>query len=207
MKELISLTEKLADPNLKVGNLDILGLSIPATLGEIGVFGVALSLYQSSKAVNEYIFSRSFESFTKELSSLTLDQKSKFFDKYSNKNIQEFGEQALLILNKIEMPLAAKMMGKAHYLLVLDKIDSERYENYCFIIKSINSYLFKEICKTYKSQENIFRGGAASYLYSLALLNEHYENEFPTGPVFKGYKKYQFGEDFFTDILLPFIND
>lgn len=207
MKELISLTEKLADPNLKVENLDILGLPIPTTLGEIGVFGVAVSLYQSSKAVSDYIFSRSFENFTKELSSLTLDQKSKFFDKYSNKNIQEFGEQALLMLNKIEMPLAAKMIGKAHYLLVLDKIDSEKYENYCFIIKSINSYLFKEICKTYKSQENIFRGGVASYLYNLALLSEYYENEFPTGPVFKGYKKYQFGEDFFTDILVPFIND
>lgn len=208
MKELISLTEKLADPNLKGENLDILGLPIPPTLGEIGVFGVAVSLYQSSKAVSDYIFSRSFENFTKELSSLTLDQKSKFFDKYSNKNIQDFGEQALLMLNKIETPLSAKMIGKAHYLLVINEINQEIYLNYCFIIKQLNLYLLKKLKSIFQEcNEKPEYGGLYTTLFNLGLMQEAEQKLYPGSLPPKAYTQSIFGWEFYNHIIKPFVNE
>lgn len=203
--EVRTLAEKILDQNIKGENLDVLGLVVPSYLEEVGLYGLGVSLVNSARVINDRIFSKSFEKFSHELKGLTPDQKIRFYERYSTKDIQEFGEQAILILNKIEMPLASKMMGKAHYLLVLGEISEDVYHNYCYIIKNINLYLFKEIKKIFTSSEVLFKNGVANNLYNLALLEEEYVNEFPTGPVFQGYKKSEFGNTFYFKIINPFV--
>lgn len=204
--EVSTLVEKVLDQNIKVENLDVLGLVVPSNLEEVGLYGLGVSLVNSARAISDHIFSKSFETFSDELKGLTPDQKIRFYDRYSTRDIQEFGEQAILILNKIEMPLASKMMGKAHYLLVLGEISEDVYHNYCYIIKNINLYLFQEIKKIFTSSEDLFKSGVANNLYNLALLEEEYINVFPTGPVFQGYKKSEFGYTFYLNIIKPFVD-
>ena len=154
--EVSTLVEKVLDQNIKGENLDVLGLVVPSNLEEVGLYGLGVSLVNSARAISDHIFSKSFEKFSHELKGLTPDQKIKFYDRYSTRDIQEFGEQAILILNKIEMPLASKMMGKAHYLLVLGEISEDVYHNYCYIIKNINLYLFQEILYLLMIQVQIY---------------------------------------------------
>lgn len=207
--ELLGLVEKIADENLKVGNLDVLGVEVPSALAGVGLYGVTASLVKGAKAINDYLFSRSVKNFAEELENLTPEQKMRFFNRYSAKSIQEFGEQALLLLNKIEMPLAAKMLGKAHYLLVLEEISESEYINYSHIIKNLNLYLFKQIQEVYgKNVLMDFSGGVYTLLSSLGIVNEIPTGMFPSNTVSTTeYSKCEFGKLFYERIVEPFVED
>lgn len=125
------------------------------------------------------------------------------------KTVEEFGEQALLLLNKIEMPLAAKMLGKAHYLLVLEEITSEEYLNYCHIIKNINLYLYGQINEVYgKNTLFDFSGGVYSLLANYGIVNEVPTGNFPSSSFSSTeYSKCTFGQIFYERIVKPFAEE
>ena len=208
VNETVGLIEKFADQSLQVKNLEVLGLAIPSTLEEVGVVGVTVSVIKSAKTISDYFFSKAFENFTHQLDNLTPEQKVKFFNKYSKKDIQEFGEQALLLLNKIEMPLASKMMGKAYYLWVLEEINEGEYLNYCHIIKNLNIYLFKQIQEVYGMNVIMdFSGGVYALLASYGLVDEVPKGMHPSSTVRSTeYSKSEFGQLFFDRIVTPFCN-
>lgn len=214
VNEIIGLGEKIVDQNIKGGNLEVLGLVVPSTLEEVGVLGVVVSAVKGAIALNDHLFSKRFEDFTSELTSLTTEQKIRFYEKYSKKNIQDFGEQAILLLNKIEMPLAAKLIGRAHYLLVSGEIDESTYFNYCHVSKNINRYIYENLLSTYtNSDQQIFKGGVFSLLESLGLMFEIREGLYPSkaadenNPQIKitRYMKSDFGKDFYQQIVGPYI--
>lgn len=206
--ELIGLGEKVLDPNFKGENLDVLGLAIPSTLEDVGLFGAAVSVAKGAKVISDHFFAKNFEKFTNELGYITAEQKIKFYNKYSKKNIQDFGEQAILLLNKIEVPLAAKMMGKAHYLLVINEIDENVYLNYCYIIKQLNLYLLKNIKLVFENYNEIPEsGGLHTTLFNLGLMQEAMQQLYPGSLPPKTYLQSQFGWDFYNHIIQPFIND
>lgn len=206
VNEVIGLSEKVADQNFKGENLEFLGLNVPSTFEEVGIFGIAVSTAKCTKVLSDYIFAKNFKDFINELDSLTSEQKMRFFDKYSKKNIQDFGEQALLLLNKIEMPLAAKMLGKSHYLLVLEEISEDEYLNYSHIIKNLNLYLLKQIKDVYgKNTLMDFSGGVYALLANYGILNEIPTSMHPSSVSnTTEYSKSEFGRLFFKRIVEPF---
>ena len=209
VNEVVGLAEKIADQSIKGKNLEVLGLAVPSSFEEVGLAGVTVSIVKAAKAISDHLFSKAFANFTNELASLTPEQKMRFFDKYSEKNIQEFGEQALLILNKIEMPLASKMMGKAYYLWVLEEIKEGDYSNYCHIIKNLNLYLFTQIKEVYgKNVLMDFSGGVYALLASYGLVDEVPKGMYPSNTVSATeYSKSEFGKLFFERIVAPFAVD
>lgn len=208
--ELIGLTEKIADQSLKGKNLEVLGLEIPSTLEEVGIVGAVSSIAKILISLRDVAFTKAFQEFYGELSELTPEQKIKFYEKYSNKKIQEFGEQAVLMLNKIEAPIAANMMGRAHFLLVANEIDEDTYYNYCFVIKNINNYLLTKIKEVFsiKRANDKYQGGVYSMLYSLALMVEVPKEHLYTGhQQSTEYMQSQFGGKFYRDIIQKVIED
>lgn len=205
-EDALAITEKLSDPIFQLGGLSVLGITVPTSLEEVGAFGLAVTGAKFFTGLRDRQFVNSFERFAQELNHLTLEQKQKFYDKYSDKTVEEFGEQVLLLLNKIEMPLAAKMLGKAHYLLVLDEIDEQKYSNYCHIIKNLNFYLFKQIDDIYsKNTIYDFSGGVFSLLSSYGVFEEVPKGIYPSdtqNPTY--YRKSEFGQDFYQNIIQPF---
>lgn len=212
--EVSTLAEKVLDQNIKGENLEVLGLVVPSSLEEVGLYGLAASFAQGAKIINDHLFTRAFEKFSDELKYLTPDQKMEFYNKHSKKKIQEFGEQAILVLNKIEMPLAAKMIGRAHYLLVLDEIDETTYFNYCHVSKNLNYYLFENLRAVYESlDEKIFKGGVFSLMEGLGLMFEIHEGTFASAAADENnpqakvtrYMRTEFGSGFYKNIIEPFI--
>jgi len=185
-----------------------LGITIPSSLEEVGVLGVVTSIYKIANAYKDYTFTKSFENFTNQFPNLSDKQKMDFFERFSDKDIQNFGEQALLLLNKIETPLAAKMLGKAHYLLVINEIDQDVYLNYCYIIKQLNLYLLKNIKFIFnKYNETPESGGLYTTLFNLGLMQEAKQELHPGSIPPKAYTQSIFGWEFYERIILPFADE
>ena len=110
-----TLAEKFLDPVLNLGALDLLGVSVPDHFTGVGAIGVLAATNNISNYIRDIQFERDFAAFTAELDSITVEQKIDFYQKYSKKRVKDFGDQVILLLGKIEMPLAAKLMGRAHY--------------------------------------------------------------------------------------------
>ena len=78
VNEVSSLAEKVLDQNIKGENLDVLGLVVPSSLEEVGVYGFGISIAKCAIVLNDHLFSRAFEKFSNELTRLTPEQKIKF---------------------------------------------------------------------------------------------------------------------------------
>lgn len=200
--ELLSLTEKISDQNIKFENID--ALNYFETFGDVGVLGASISICKLANAVQERLFSKNFQRFFLQLNVLSEEDKLKFYSKYKDKKNSDFGEQALLVLNKIEMPLAADMLGKALYLLVIDEIDDEKFHNFCHIIKNLNHFLLKHLIDIYKNDENVFSGGVYNLLASFGLLIETKKILYPGSIPPTTYYKSDFGSFFFENVVEPF---
>lgn len=206
-EEALALVEKVTDTSIKIGSLSVLGIDVPSFAGEVGLIGAAFSVLKIASHIRDQQFESSFQKFHLELETLTDEQKLRFFNRFSKKKVEDFGQQAILLLNKIEMPLAAKMMGKAHYLLVLDEISEDEYFNYCHIIKNVNTYLFRQITEIYgKNILMDFSGGVYTLLSSLGIVNEVPTGNFPSNTMSATeYSKSEFGKLFYERIIEPFL--
>lgn len=207
--EVLGIIEKLGDSAIKVKDLDILGIPVPTSIEDAGAVGVLYGAYKAVSYFRENTFSKAFVQFNNELRSLSDEQKIRFYKKYGKKGVQGFGEQALLMLNKIEMVLAAKMLGKAHYMLAIEKIDEDTYYNYGHIVKSINPYLFNNIVKIFQEDhaERAYEGGLYLTLSSLGLMSEADAQLYPGSLPKTGYEISEFGKKFYEDIVEPFKNE
>lgn len=206
--EALVLAEKFVDSEVKIGDFSILGISLPVAFEEVGMLGILVSGIKISSYIRDKQFTKAFQNFTAELSGLTADEKQNFFNKYSQKRVEDFGEQALLLLNKIETSIAAKMIGKAHYLLILGDIEEERYNNYCHIIKNLNLYLLKNIRSIYEKHNDVPEsGGLYTTLFNLGLMCEAEQKLYPGSLPPKTYVQSLFGWEFYNQIVQPFINE
>lgn len=210
----ISITEKLADPIFKLETLSILGLTMPNSISEIGLLGLGIAACNTVQSIRNYQFEEAFRKMTIEIENVTSDQKLAFFKKYSNKTVRELGEQAIILLDKIEMPLAASMIGKAHYLLILDEIDEDDYYNFCHVIRNLNKYMFDQLVDVFqKPKEKRHQGGVYALFANYGLMFKLVQPLYPSDtdtlreniPGFDDYVLSNFGIVFCEKIIKPFI--
>jgi len=210
----VSVVEKILDPIFKLETLAILGLEMPSNISETGALGLTIAAGNTVQAIRNYQFEEAFRKLTIEIEILTSEQKLAFLQKYSNKSVREFGEQAIILLDKIEMPLAASMIGKAHYLLVLGEIDDEDYYNFCHVIRNLNKYMFDNLVDVYqKPKEKRYQGGVYTLFANYDLMFKLAQPLYPRGnnalqeniPDFDDYALSNFGHVFCEKIIKPFI--
>lgn len=209
----LSLVEKTLDPSFKLETLEILGFTVSSNISEIGVVGLTLAACNTVQTIRNYQFEEAFRKFTIEIEVLTKDEKLAFFQKYSKKSVREFGEQAIILLDKIEMPLAASMIGKAHYLLALGEIDADDYYNFCHVIRNLNKYMFIQLVDVYRNpKEKRHQGGVYALFANYGLMVKLVQPLYPSDdtlleniPDFDEYALSNFGDVFCEKIIKPFI--
>lgn len=210
----ISITEKIADPIFKLETLSILGLTMPNSISDIGLVGLAIAASNTFQSIRNYQFEQAFRKLTIEIENVTTDQRLAFFQKYSKKNVCELGEQAIMLLDKIEMPLAASMIGKAHYLLILGEIDEDDYYNFCHVIRNLNKYMFDQLVDVFqKPNEMRHQGGVYALFANYGLMSKLVQPLYPSDantlreniPGFDDYALSNFGFVFCEKIIKPFI--
>lgn len=213
-ESVVSLVEKTLDPIFKLETLEILGLTLPSNISEIGAVGLTIAAGNTVQTIRNYQFEEAFKKFTIEIEILTTEQKISFFQKHPNKNVREFGEQAIILLDKIEMPLAASMIGKAHYLLVLGEIGREEYYNFCHVIRNLNQYMFTKLIDVHQSpKEKRHQGGVYALFANYGLMSKLVQPLYPSGsnaienniPDLDDYALSDFGTVFCEKIIKPFI--
>ena len=145
---------------------------------------------------------------------VTDEEKIKFFNTHGGKTVKDIEEGVILLLNKIEMPLAANMIGRSHRLLMQEEISKEIFHNYCHVIKNLNQYIYDNLVSVYGNPDKkIFDGGVFSLMESLGLTFEVQEGLFPRdlsdddnpAPNIRRYMKTYFGEEFYKRIIEPYI--
>lgn len=210
----LSVVEKVLDPVLKLETLKILGLTIPNSISDIGAIGLTIAVGNTVQTIRNYQFEEAFRKFTTEIEILTEEQKIGFFQKYSDKNVREFGEQAIILLDKIEMPLAASMLGKAHYLLALGEINRDEYYNFCHVIRNLNQYMFTRLVDVHQNKKSMrHQGGVYALFSNYGLMNKLVQPVFPSGkaalekniPDLDDYALSEFGTVFCEKIIEPFM--
>jgi hypothetical protein len=212
-ESVVSLVEKTLDPTLNLETLTILGLTMPNGISEIGALGLTIAACNTVQSIRTYQFEEAFRKFTIEIEVLTIDEKLAFFQKYSKKSVRELGEQAIILLDKIEMPLAASMIGKAHYLLALDEIDVDDYYNFCHVIRNLNKYMFTQLVDVYQNpKEKRHQGGVYALFANYGLMFKLVQPLYPSDntlleniPDFDEYALSNFGYVFCEKIIKPFI--
>lgn len=211
---LSNIVEKVLDPVLNLELLGYLGLSVPEMASGIGIYGLTKATHNLSASIHAEQFAKSLESVTFELQPVTVEDKIKFFNTYGDRTVKEIGETIILLLNKIEMPLASNLIGRTHRLLMQAEIDKETFYNYCHVIKNLNQYVYDNLVGVYGDpEEKLFYGGVFSLLESLGLTFEVREGLFPSGPADEDnpnpkkrrYMKTDFGEKFYERIIKPYV--
>jgi len=210
---LSNVVEKVLDPVLNIGVLSYLGLSVPEAVSGVGIYGLINATHNWSAAIRTEYFIKHLSAVTFELESVTDEEKIKFFNTYGDKAVKDIGEGVILLLNKIEMPLAASLIGRSHRLLMQGEIDEEIFHNYCHVIKNLNQYIFNKLIGVYGDpSRKIFDGGVFSLMESLGLTFEVQEGLFPRGaaddddptPKKRRYMKTNFGTNFYERIIKPY---
>lgn len=209
----VSVVEKIVDPIFKLETLAILGFTPPSSISEVGALSLTIAASNTVQSIRNYQFEEAFRKLTIEIEVLTKDEKLAFFQKYSKKSVREFGEQAIILLDKIEMPLAASMIGKAHYLLALGEIDADDYYNFCHVIRNLNKYMFTQLVDVYQNpKEKRHQGGVYALFANYGLMVKLVQPLYPRDdtlleniPDFDEYSLSNFGDVFCEKIIKPFI--
>lgn len=211
---LTAVAEKVFDPIVNLGLLSCLGIDVSAIVSGVGVYGLIVGTHNVSTGIQAAQFEKDLAVLTSELESLTDDEKIKFFNTYGEKTVKEIGECVILLLNKIEMPLAANLIGRAHRLLIIGEIDKDTFHNYCHIIKNLNQYVYENLFDAYRDQDTkIVSGGVFSLMESFGLMFEVQEGLFPSSAAdednprakIRRYMKTDFGETFYQRIIKPYV--
>lgn len=211
---LSNVVEKILDPALNIGVLSCLGLSAPEVVSSIGVYGLINATHSWSSAIHAEHFIKHLSSVTFELQSVSEEDRIKFFNIHGDKTVKDIGEGVILLLNKIEMPLAANMIGRSHRLLMQEEISEEIFHNYCHVIKNLNQYIYDNLVSVYGDPDKkIFEGGVFSLMESLGLTFEVQEGLFPSDasdddnpkPNKRRYMKTDFGKEFYKRIIEPYV--
>lgn len=211
---LSNIVEKVLDSTLNFEAINCLGLSMPDALLGLGAYEIINTTYNLATEIQAELFLKNLSAVTFELQSVSSEDKMRFFNTYDDKTVKDIGNSIILLLNKIEMPLAANMIGRAHRLLMQEEITQDNFHNYCHVIKNLNQYIYNNIVDVYSDpNKKIFNGGVFLLMEGLGLTLEARQGLFPSGalnndnpkPNNKIYMKTDFGEEFYKKIIEPYV--
>ena len=137
---------------------------------------------------------------------ISLQERQEFVDKHCSdpKDEMHVGEVALMILEKLDHPAFAKMLGKAFAMLVEGKIHPETFEMYAYIIRGLSPYLLRQLRQIYQA-ENVecYDPATAAQLANYALVDEQPPMILgnSSGNFLRQFKKNDFGRYFYEHII------
>jgi hypothetical protein len=192
--------------------LDKLGeVALDSTLREgivkdIPIIGTAFTLWKAGNDIAAHFFAKKVSAFLTEIDKVPHKKRVEFAESHLKNESQEenVGEVTLMLLEKMDHPLLAKLLGRAFALMVEEKISPPTFEFYSYIIRNLNPYLIQQIRQLYCSPTvQAYDVVAAIMLsnYGLAEVNISPSYSETTKQMTKTYDRTQLGAVFFENIL------
>lgn len=152
----------------KLGEVAIDSLIDSGVLRDIPIIGTAISIYKAGNEISAHIFAKKIACFLSEVEKISTKERLDFFASLPEADGEEsLGEALLLILEKLDNYMLAKMLGKAFRLLAEGQLSKQSYEIYLHAIKQLNPYLISQIKQFYAHKSF----SAIDYLAAVALSN------------------------------------
>ena len=119
---------------------------------DIPILNIAVSLYQMGNKVSAYFFAKNMLAFLTEIDKVPNQKRIEFLDENCSDEagIENVGEVTLMILDKLDHPKLAAMLGRAFALLTLGTISKYSFDIYAHVIKAMNPYLQQQLKQCYQ---------------------------------------------------------
>lgn len=196
-------TADLAD---KLGEVALDSLLEEGALKEIPVIGTAMTLYKAGNDIAAYFFAKKIVAFLSEVEKIPLEKRTEFLEEHcSDENgIEHIGEVTLMLLERIDHPTLATLLGRAFRLMVNETITRQTFEIYSYIIKDLNSYLIRQVAQFYQHEDmRVIDAPAAIQLSNYGLVAVHIipNRSGSTKTMTRSYERTDFGAFFYAHII------
>lgn len=180
---------------------------IDGLLKDIPILSIAVSLYKTGSKISAYFFAKNMLAFLAEVDKVSSEKRIEFLNKNcaDESGIENVGEVALMILDKLDHPKQSAMLGRAFALMTLGRISNHSFEIYAHIIKSLNPYLQRQLEQCYRVKGMLAVDyPAAQILANYGLLKVGYLMNYSgdTADMEMSVKWTDFGETFYRQIII-----
>jgi hypothetical protein len=180
---------------------------VEGVLKDIPILNIAVSLYQMGNKVSAYFFAKNMLAFLTEIDKVPNQKRIEFLDENcaDEAGIENVGEVALMILDKLDHPKLAAMLGRAFALLTLGAISKYSFDIYAHVIKAMNPYLQQQLKQCYQFKGMIGVDAPAAQLlanYGLLKFGYRLNRSGDTSEMPFSIDTTSFGEVFYSKILM-----
>lgn len=180
---------------------------IDGVLKDIPILNIAVSLYQMGHKVSAYFFAKNMLAFLNEIDKVPNQKRIEFLNKNcaDDAGIENVGEVALMILDKLDSPKLAAMLGRAFALLTVGVIGKQAFDIYAHVIRGLNPYLQQQLIQCYRAKSMMaVDAPAAQILANYGLLKVGYKMNYSgdTADMNLSIRPTDFGEAFYSKIIV-----
>lgn len=180
---------------------------IEGVLKDVPILNIAVSLYQMGNKVSAYFFAKNMLAFLTEIDKVPNQKRIEFLDENcaDDAGVENVGEVALMILDKLDHPKLAAMLGRAFALLTLGTISKYSFDIYAHVIKAMNPYLQQQLKQCYQFKGMIGVDASAAQLlanYGLLKFGYRLNRSGDTSEMPFSIDTTSFGEMFYSKILI-----
>ncbi|WP_144373386.1 hypothetical protein [Vogesella urethralis] len=190
----------------KLGEVALDSLLKEGALKEIPVIGTAMTLFKAGNNIAAYFFAKKIVAFLCEVEKISHEKRTDFLNKNCSdeEGVEKIGELTLMLLERIDHPTLAKLLGRAFRLMVNETISRQTFEIYSYIIVGLNPYLIRQIDQFYQYEGvMIIDAPAAIQLTNYGLVAVHmlpnYSGSSKT--MARSYERTEFGEFFYDRVI------
>lgn len=179
---------------------------VDGVLKDIPILNVAVSLYKAGNNVAAYFFAKKMLAFLLEVDSVPVATRDEFLDKNcaDEEGVESVGEVTLMILDKLDYPCLAKMLGRTFALLMRGDISRDEFDLYCHVVRVMNPYVLRQMKRFYEAQDTGIGLSAARLLEGYGLIEVEVDELSPNlsfGQNFK-FGRNSFGKEFYDRVII-----
>ncbi|ABA75240.1 hypothetical protein K7459_12755 [Pseudomonas fluorescens] len=151
---------------------------IDGVLKDVPILNIIVSLHKAGNKISAHFFAKNMLAFLTEINRVPNEKRIEFLNENcaNEEGIENVGEVTLMILDKLDHPKLATMLGRAFALMTLGEIDKYVFDIYAHTIKVMNPYLLQQLKQCYQIKGMIgVDAPAATILANYALLKVGYK--------------------------------
>lgn len=116
-------------------------------LKEIPVFGTLFKIFKVGSGIKDYMFSKKILIFLSKLNEVSLEKREQFYNKIENdpKIKQKLGENILLLLEKQNDYVKAKLLANSFNAFIREEISYNRFMDLAYAIDAVKVHYLAEI--------------------------------------------------------------
>jgi hypothetical protein len=199
-----SHTADLAD---KLGEVALDSVLSDGVVKNIPVIGTAITLFRAGNDIAAYFFAKKVIAFLAEVEATSKDERRAFIEDHcndANGGTDHIGEITLMLLEKIDHPALARLLGRAFTLMIKGATNKQTFELHSYVIKNLNSYLIRQLHQFYGyANVMLIDAPAAVQLanYGLVEVSALPTYSGTTGTMNRSYERTSFGTYFYENII------